>query len=636
MEIIIKYGHMKHLRVLFLTLGCLFLQSVFLGAQLRVPTCIGNRMVLQRDTVVNLWGWGTPGEEVCVTASWLGDSVTSEISGTGEWMISIPTAEAAYRQKVTIRSAGETLHLSDVMLGDVWICAGQSNMQFPVEQTTDVSQALRTPNPDIRLYNTGSINSPLPQEDIYNVRWTDCSPGVLKSFSAVGYAFGDKLQRETGVPIGLIETAFGGTPIEAWTPQEYIDSNPLFRQGITALVNKQKSEWTKRRLSTAAEWNANINPLKKMVVSGVIWYQGCQNVSYSANYYDLQLETMIGAWREQFNSPELPFYVVQLVPMMYYNDILGALLREKQAMVASKLDNVEIVASIDQVDNIADIHPRNKRIIGERLANAVLGTLYGKENEWRMPVYSRHKTEGTSLRVWFDNAESGLVCDGDIIGFQVADASNVFVRAKAEIDSSDNTVVLTAPNIDNPQHVRYCFNETCGNLMCRNSLPVMPFRTDFMNDAQYERELEGPVVSTPVTIEGKGFEKDILSAGMNLWPNNDYILQGSINEFLGYDILKMQYGQSAITSGKFTIIPKTDGYVYMLTGERLKFSEKNGWRMMNGSGIDFYNPKTKRSIGKVFIAYRGVKKGERVTVNLEGCFAGGVAPLASEINYKEK
>lgn len=237
-------------------------------------------------------------------------------------------------------------------------------------------------------------------DDIYGAEWTTSSSAHLANFSAVAYAFGDKIERELGVPIGLINASYGGTSIESWMPEEEILGNKLFLTGLNESLRDNAHKWKgKERYFAAAQYNANIHPIVNTTIAGVIWYQGCHNVTTTVNHYDKLLTRFITSWRERFSNPNLPFYVVQIAPHTYDGNA-GALLREKQAKVAEEMEHVEIIATIDQNERTGDIHPRNKQVVGERLAAAALGEHYGLDVDYRSPSFrAKSLTDDGKLRL---------------------------------------------------------------------------------------------------------------------------------------------------------------------------------------------------------------------------------------------
>ena len=605
-----------------------------MAQNLSVPTIVGDNMVLQRNTTAHIWGWSAPGEEVTVEASWLSEPVKTTANDIGEWIANVPTGEAAVKQKVNVYTKAEELNFVNIMIGEVWVCSGQSNMQFKVSATTDLQDALKTPNPNIRLYNSGRISSRFPMTDIPEAEWTTSAKRNLSGFSAVGYAFGDKLQKELGVPVGLICVAYGGTSIETWMPEEKVMENLLFMSGLKQSLEDNAKKWKGAdRYYAAAQYNANINPIVNATIAGAIWYQGCHNVSYASTYYDkLQVE-MIKSWREKFNNPEMPFYLVQLVPHIYDN-IKGAQLRESQAAAANSLEGVDYIPTNDCLDVYGDIHPRNKKVVGERLAAKALGHHYGKEVSYLHPEYESMQIEDDKIRITFRNAELGLTTsDGkEVRGFQLGDKRG-FVHAEAVIENGCE-VVVSADGVLKPTAVRYCFNEGVGNLVCNSSWPVAPFRTDSDNEEYGLLPQMYDVCEMEVTVKGGDFALGRLEPNGVLWTNRTkFFLKEVIESFEGFDILTPNW------ENKDTMVPytvefssKKAGRIYILARSYKTLTDQ-GWSVLPSSAMPVYDKTGIRS--RLVVGYRDVDAGEKVTFEVRTDNISGIIPVARKIKYKK-
>ena len=622
----------------FLLVVALATSLMSFAGVLRVPSIISDYMVLQRESTAHVWGWTKAGAEVEVTASWLGAPVSATADGEGRWIVDLPTGKASNYETLTISSVGESIALNDLMIGEVWVCSGQSNMQWTVGKSIDVNEYLEFPNENIRIYNSGRIAEEEPQDDIAGVSWTTSNPADLKNFSAVGYAFGDKLQKSLKVPVGLICVAYGGTSIEAWTPREVVLDNTLFALGYNKQISENEKKYTdketgklKPRYLAGGTYNANINPIVNTTVAGVIWYQGCHNVNYSATYYAEQLEAMIGAWRERFNNPEMPFYVVQIAPHTY-SGINGAMLREQQALAAAKMEHVEVVPTIDQTDRLGDIHPRNKMVVGERLAACALGEHYGKKAEFRSPTYNCMEVKGGKAYIYFDNVGKKLVCyDKEIVGFQISDGDE-FYLAQAEIVEKD-CVAVWAEGIRKPVAVRYCFNESVGNLQSTNSLPVIAFRTDSDNSVVGCRPYVEPFSNVEVTIKGGKFTRSIFEPNFKLWSNRKFVITNPIEGLLGFDCLTPEWlKKEEVIPSKVTFVAENDGRIYMLCRSWQWVAKQKGWKLLPNSQMTYED--TKRDISStIWVAYREVKAGEKVSVKFDSEVNAGFMPIAAKINY---
>lgn len=619
-------------RIVSLAIALLTSVVAFAGT-LRVPTFIGDNMVLQREAVANLWGWADAGATVKIETSWLGKAVSVKADESGCWLAEVKTPKASQNEWVKITCGKEQLEFLDVKIGEVWVCSGQSNMQWYVSKSIDVKKYLEFPNENINIYNTGRISATEPQDDIENSAWATSNPLDLQEFSAVAYAFGDELQRALKVPVGLVCVAYGGTSIESWTPAEVIDNNPLFTLGLKGnqRIDKKTKDVMVRDLP-GAQYNAGIHPIEKATIAGVIWYQGCQNVKYSSTYYDQQQEAMINAWREKFRNPELPFYLVQLVPHTYQG-IDGALLRECQARVAAKMNHVEMVGTIDQQDRLGDIHPRNKKVVGERLAACALGDHYGKKVDYKAPAYERVEYKDGAAYVYFKETGRKLVCyDDEIVGFQLSDGGE-FYLAKAEI-VENNCVKVWVDGMTSPSRVRYCFNESVGNLQSSNGLPVTAFRTDKDNKELGARPWLPPFDNVEVTIKGGKFERGVFQPDAKLWSNRTFKLDDAIEGLYGFEYLMPQWlKKEAVIPCKVVYTAHADGRIYMMCRSWSWATKQKGWKLLPNSKMVYTDPKRPNLSGVMWVAYREVKKGNKVTIKWESDANSGFLPIATKINY---
>lgn len=625
---------MKQMRKIVLTLFVALSSIAGTMAQsLNVPTIIGDNMVLQRNTTAHLWGWAVAGEEVTVEASWLSEPVKTTANDIGEWFANVPTGEAATKQKVNIYTKSEELNFVNIMIGEVWVCSGQSNMQFQVSKTTDLQEALKTPNPNIRLYNSGRISSRFPMSDIPEAEWTTTAKRNLSGFSAVGYAFGDKIQRELGVPVGLICVSYGGTSIESWMPEESVVENLLFLSGLKQSLVDNQAKWKGAdRYYAAAQYNANINPIINTSIAGVIWYQGCHNVTYASTYYDKMQVEMIKSWREKFNNPNMSFYLVQLVPHIY-EGIKGAQLRESQAVAANSLEGVDYIPTNDCLDIYGDIHPRNKKVVGERLAAKALGHHYGKDVSYLHPEYDRMQVEDDKVRLFFRNAEQGLTTsDGnEVRGFQLGD-KNGFVHAEARVENGCE-VVVWADGVLKPTAVRYCFNEGVGNLVGNSAWPVAPFRTDSDNEELGLLPQMYDVCEMEVTVKGGDFALGRLEPNGVLWTNRPkFFLKDVIESIEGFEMLTPNWeNKDTMTPYVVEFSSKKDGRIYILA-RSYKILTDQGWNVMPSSTMTVYDKTRVRT--RLMVGYRDVVAGEKVTFEVRTDNIAGIIPIARKFKYK--
>ena len=324
---------------------------------------------------------------------------------------------------------------------------------------------------NIRFFYIPRTTSDYPQDDV-RAQWVVCSPDEMKNFSAAGYFFGKSLRENLKVPVGLINSSWGGTPAEVWTPADAIANNSVLKEAAAKLL---PTPWGP--ISPAASYNAMIYPITKYSIAGVIWYQGEANVEAASTYTEL-LSTMIKSWRTAWQE-DFPFYYVQIAPFAGYGDnSSSAFLREAQTK-ALAVPKTGMIVITDLVDNINDIHPKMKKEVGIRLANYALSETYGKSNiVYKGPFYKTMKIEKGKIRIGFENAGKGLMSKGDTLSeFFIAASDQHFMPATAKIEN--NTVVVWSGDVKDPVAVRFAFrNAAKPNLFGKEGLPVNPFRTD--------------------------------------------------------------------------------------------------------------------------------------------------------------
>jgi sialate O-acetylesterase len=458
---------MKHVTFFFLV-G--LISTATLG-NVRLPAVIGSHMVLQQKTDVTIWGWSDAGEKVKLRTTWDTTTYNTVGSSSAKWSLKIKTPVAGGPYQITI-TGNNSIVLEDVLVGEVWLCSGQSNMEMSVTwglpYESDVANAT---DQNIRFFYIPRTTAEYPQDDV-KAEWVVCNPDDMKRFTAAGYFFGKTLRDNLNVPVGLINASWGGTPAEVWTPIEAINSNSILKDAATKL--SASARWP---VTPALNYNAMIYPITRYSIAGAIWYQGEANVKTASTYTQL-LSTMINSWRKAWQK-EFPFYFVQIAPFAGYgNNSSSAFLREAQTKTLST-PNTGMVVTTDLVDNINDIHPKMKKEVGTRLANWALSETYGKQGlVYRSPSYKNMKVEKDRIRIYFDNAENGLMAKEKIINeFFISSADQVFVPANAKIEK--NTIVVWSDSVKNPVAVRFAFrNASQPNLFSKEGLPVIPFRTD--------------------------------------------------------------------------------------------------------------------------------------------------------------
>ena len=474
---------MKRFKILTL-LTALVVSSTMSFAEVRLPAFFGNNMVLQQQTDAPLWGWAEPGKRVTVECSWDGQSYTTRADKEGRWRLSVATTEAGGPYTVTI-SDGEPLTLENVMLGEVWICSGQSNMEMPMKGFKNQPvengnlDAARGTNGDLRLFTVKRNAQVTPVDDVVG-EWAEAKPLSIREFSATAYYFGRMVQEELQVPVGLICVAWGGSACEAWMTPEMLAAFPQ----VTLPASQEEVDKTKQRCPTAL-WNGMLKPLVGMAMRGVIWYQGCDNWNRAYYYADLHA-TMIKGWRAQWGRGDFPFYYCQIAPYDYeiitaagqsrYN---SAYLREQQAKVEHMVPNSGMAVLLD-VGMERGIHPYDKRTPGERLALHALAKTYGFEGVYcDSPVYKGMEVKGNVVEVSFDRAPMWISCKHAFESkcFELAGEDRVFYPAKAEV--KQKKMIVSSEQVPNPVAVRYAFKDwVVGDLYGSDGLPISSFRSD--------------------------------------------------------------------------------------------------------------------------------------------------------------
>jgi sialate O-acetylesterase len=458
----------------FLCCSVFFLVFTLSPAQIRLPAILGDHMVLQQQSDVALWGWAGPGEEVTVTASWdktLEQVMKVKASHGAVWKTSLKTPAAGGPYTITIKASNEIV-IKDILIGEVWICSGQSNMQWSVNNgAADAKEEMPKANfSNIRFFQIAPSAADFPQVHGEG-EWKACTPETMKSFSAVGYFFGKKLHTELSVPIGLINASWGGTPAEVWTPKEKVEGDPELKASADQLKDYQW--WPKE---PGVVYNGMIRPLVPFAIAGAIWYQGEGNTIAPTTYEKL-MKAMIGSWRSDFGK-EFPFYYVQIAPYTYGRTYEGALIREQQSKLL-EVPRTGMVIITDAVDDITNIHPKFKKPVGDRLAAYALAEVYKRPIlGYQSPVYRTMQVEKGKIRVSFDFARIGLIShNGDPTQFTIAGDDHKFYPALAKIDGGD--VIVSAKEVKNPVAVRFCWDNTSiPNLFNKEGLPVSCFRTD--------------------------------------------------------------------------------------------------------------------------------------------------------------
>jgi len=439
---------------------------------LATPFCDG--AVLQRDKPLAIWGAASPGEKVKV--DFKGQTQQTEADAQGRWHIQLAGFPASAEPAQLVVTGHNTVTVRDILLGDVWLCAGQSNMHFYVREAADARREIAAAEyPLIRQFLVRSVVADHPL-DLVDGEWKACSPATAGDFTAVGYFFAQHLHRELKIPIGIIRATLGGSPIEGWMSEPALAGNPAFA------VVAQRWERLRPRVTggglrnqPAGLYNGLIHPLEPFTLAGFVWYQGEGNTERATEYHAL-FTTMIQQWRADFQQPDLPFLFVQLPKYADPRDTTGQawpLLREAQAS-ALALPHTGMAVTID-IGDPAQLHPTNKQAVGRRLALVALAKVYGRAIESSGPVPAGFAWEGPAVRVRFDHA-TALAFRGDPAkAFEVAGADGRFVPADARIEGQ--TAIVSAPGVDHPGAVRFeWMNAPVSYLVNEAGLPASPFR----------------------------------------------------------------------------------------------------------------------------------------------------------------
>lgn len=474
-----------------LLFACLLtVSSVF--AKIELPLLVGDHMVLQRNTEVKLWGSTTLKKDVTITTSWNNQTYKAKSDKDGNWIVTVSTGDAGGPYTITI-SDGEELVLRDILLGEVWICSGQSNMEFPMcgfinqPNKGGLEAILEAPKyPNIRMFTVQRNSVDEPQTDCKGGKWLVSNYESVSSFSAVAYYFGRVLNQALDIPIGLITTNWGGSKIEAWMSEESIKNTAGIRQDLAFSGKGDESK-------PARLFNGMVLPLINYTAKGFIWYQGESNREAYFDYKELH-KSMISLWRKLWGDEKMPFYMVQLAPFNYdgpnYRSL--ALTIEAQTHVVSEVPYTGIAGSTD-IGHPTNIHPPFKEEVGQRLAFLALSRDYNVSGlPLESPTYkSMEKTEkgillsfnnvSTSGDAMEPNSLAGFTDTGvmAIKGFEIAGEDQKFYPAKARFLWWKNQIEVSSDQVSDPVAVRYAFtNFPEANVVTTFGIPLLPFRTD--------------------------------------------------------------------------------------------------------------------------------------------------------------
>ena len=453
-----------------------FCISLFAGAQsgLRLPAIISNYAVLQQNSEVKLWGWAPCTIPTKISCSWNPtDTVSVMPEKDCSWSVSVKTPKAsATPYTIAFISGNQKITINDILIGEVWLCSGQSNMEYNFNDgPLDVGDAVaQSANNELRFFQISHLHNKFPQTNC-DGEWKICSPQTVKSMSVVGYYVGKRINEATKSPVGLIASYWGGTCVQVWMPKGVFNKSEELKK---ASGNMSPVSWAP--VAPSVLYNAMIYPLISYRIAGAVWYQGEGNTEHPQDYGNL-FKAMIQSWREVFKN-DFSFYYVQIAPWSGYGELSGAILREQQESALS-LPRTGMIGVGDLVDNIQDIHPKLKQAVGNRLANLVLKEQYGINNlQPYHPRFSYFTVNKDKINIALISTGKLTCKDKEIKNFQIAGDDKAFYPATATLEKN-GSITLTSKQVKNPVAARYCFtNDAMPNLFDVNGLPLLPFRTD--------------------------------------------------------------------------------------------------------------------------------------------------------------
>ena len=477
-------------------LSLVVLASMVVGMQAKVKLhhLVSDNMIIQQQTDVRLWGWAKAGRKVVATTSWSNQRAEAKADKQGRWLLTVKSPKASYEPlSITFDDGDGQVIINNVLAGEVWVCAGQSNMEMPVKgfgncPVLNYNQEIIDAAGKclVRSAKIPSIMRAEPQEDA-QTEWRECSPQTVGEFSATGYFFAKLVNRALDIPIGLIEANKGGSRVESWLTKENLKkytSDPT----DSVEICKKWSQWDYHR---SLLWgNGTFNPILNYTVKGILFYQGCSNVGDPGDQYSQRLKLLVEQWRSQFKLGEIPFYFVQIAPFVSgdANGTWNALLQEQQFKASKIIPNSGLVCTNDAVYPYegTQIHPAQKQKVGERLAFLALNKTYGMDKIiCQSPSYKDMKVKNDTIMLHFNDECGAISRFENIEGFEIAGADRVFHPAIANHFWQpgggywDECIVVSSPEVKEPVAIRYCFkNWQLGNLANAGGLPLFPFRTD--------------------------------------------------------------------------------------------------------------------------------------------------------------
>jgi len=475
----------KHFLLLILSL--LFLPLA--QGKVKLPAMMGDHMVLQQNSSVKLWGWAD-GKKVTVTTSWNNRTYQASTDKDGAWLVKVDTPKGGYTPYSITISDGTPVTLSDILIGEVWICSGQSNMEMrmmgnaaqPIDNSLETLLNSGNYRDRIRFITVPRTNDTERRTDFEKRKWEVSSPETTIDCSAAAYFFARQLTESLHLPVGLVINSWGGSAIEAWIDEPTLKTV----EGMDGEAAKDPKRGVHQRLECL--YNSMLWPVKNFTAKGFLWYQGESNIS-NYQFYAPMMTAMVQLWRNVWEAPDMPFYYVQIAPYKYENssNTGAALLREAQMEALKTIPNSGMIPTTDIGDEFC-IHPSPKDVVGLRLATLALTKTYSIGRlPSNGPMMTKVDYEGNKAIVTFNNAPAGLFPTfAQLEGFEIAGADKKFYPAKAKIIGRTNTVEVSSEEVAQPVAVRYAFRNYVGNITLRNTfgLSAFPFRTDTWDDVK--------------------------------------------------------------------------------------------------------------------------------------------------------
>lgn len=475
-------------------IGLMVLAAITMGAQAKVklPHLLCDKMILQQNTEANLWGWDQPGTTIEVTTSWTTQKYTTQTDKNGKWAVKVFTPKASYTPLSITFDDGEKTTIKDILAGEVWVCAGQSNMEMPVKgfgncPVKDFNKAVVEANgyKGIHYVKIPSVMSMKPLDDA-DCEWKEVNSETIGAASATGYFFAQTVNKALDIPIGLVMANKGGTRVESWLDYDYLKKNTKEDLDSIHMVKNYRQAYHRPLI-----WgNGIFHPILNYTVKGIIFYQGCSNVGDPSGQYTKRLADLVAQWRRDFKQGNIPFYFVEIAPYHYGNvdGDQGAKLREQQFNASKIIPNSGIISTNDCVYTYEkeQIHPCQKQKVGERLGFMALNKTYGMKNiVGDCMTFKEMKIKNDTVCIHFDNEFGAYSRFEGIEGFEIAGEDHIFHKATAKHfwqrgkDSWNECITVTSPEVKKPVALRYCFkNFQIGNLANAGGLPLFPFRTD--------------------------------------------------------------------------------------------------------------------------------------------------------------